>query len=64
MKALPFLHHTELLLSPLFPLVALFIASLFGFNMPAHFAPVRSTGATLRTWLAAGAADAVASPPG
>ncbi|KAI9814946.1 MAG: hypothetical protein M1832_005585 [Thelocarpon impressellum] len=61
-NALPFLHHTELLLSPLFPLAALFIASLFGFNLPKHVAPVLLTGADLRGWLA-GATGPPPVPP-
>ena len=46
--ALPFLHHTHLLLSPIAVLVILWFASLFGLNLPKHFAPVLWTGAGLR----------------
>ncbi|KAI9851955.1 MAG: hypothetical protein M1838_002244 [Thelocarpon superellum] len=51
-EPLPFLHHTELLLSPVFVLAVLYIASLFGFNLPKHVAPVLWTGAPLRGWMA------------
>ncbi|KAI9795545.1 MAG: hypothetical protein M1825_001273, partial [Sarcosagium campestre] len=44
-NALPFLHHTELLLSPVFVFGGLWIASLFGFNLPKHVAPVLLAGA-------------------
>ncbi|TKA75826.1 hypothetical protein B0A49_03548 [Cryomyces minteri] len=47
-NALPFLHHTELLLSPLVFLIAAWFTSLFGFNMPRHLAPVLWAGASLR----------------
>lgn len=39
-NALPFLHHTELLLAPIAVTTILWFASLFGFNMSKHFAPV------------------------
>ena len=45
MTALPFLHHTELLLSPIFVYVILWIASLFGFNLPKHITPLLLLGA-------------------
>ena len=35
-SALPFLHHTQLLLSPLPVIGVLWFASLFGFNIPHH----------------------------
>jgi hypothetical protein len=47
-KELPFLHHTELLLVPVAVMAILWFASLFGFNMSTHFAPVLWTGAKLR----------------
>jgi hypothetical protein len=43
-NALHFLHHTELLLSPMVFFVALWFISLFGFNMPEIFAPIMLTG--------------------
>ncbi|KAL6707420.1 hypothetical protein ACN47E_004199 [Coniothyrium glycines] len=47
-NALPFLHHTELLLVPIAVTTILWFASLFGFNMSKHFAPVLWAGARLR----------------
>ena len=47
-NALPFLHHTELLLAPIAVFLILWIISLVGFNMPKHFAPVLWAGAQLR----------------
>lgn len=47
-NALPFLHHTELLLSPMAIWITLFALSLIGFNASRHFAPVMWTGAGLR----------------
>ncbi|KAF3053411.1 hypothetical protein E8E11_003460 [Didymella keratinophila] len=47
-NALPFLHHTELLLVPVAVATILWFASLFGFNMAKHFAPVLWAGARLR----------------
>jgi hypothetical protein len=47
-NALPFLHHTELLLVPVAVTAILWFASLFGFNMSTHFAPVLWAGARLR----------------
>jgi hypothetical protein len=47
-NALPFLHHTELLLVPIAVTTILWFASLFGFNMSRHFAPVLWAGARLR----------------
>lgn len=47
-NALPFLHHTELLLVPIAVFTILWFASLFGFNMSKHFAPVLWAGARLR----------------
>lgn len=44
-NALPFLHHTELLLSPCFVYAILWFASLFGFNIAKHVGPVLITGA-------------------
>jgi hypothetical protein len=46
-NALPFLHHTELLLAPIAVTTILWFASLFGFNMSKHLAPVFWAGATL-----------------
>ena len=43
--ALPFLHHTELLLSPAFVYAILWLASLFGFNIPKHVGPLLVMGA-------------------
>ena len=43
--ALPFLHHTELLLSPTFVYAILWFASLFGFNIPKHIGPLLVIGA-------------------
>jgi len=47
-NALPFLHHTELLLAPIAILTILWFASLFGLNLPKHLAPVLWAGAKLR----------------
>jgi hypothetical protein len=47
-NALPFLHHTELLLAPIAVLTILWFTSLFGFNMSRHLAPVLWAGARLR----------------
>lgn len=44
-NALPFLHHTELLLSPTFLYAILWFASLFGFNIPKHIGPLLIIGA-------------------
>lgn len=44
-NALPFLHHTELLLSPTFVYAILWFASLFGFNIPKHIGPLLVIGA-------------------
>ncbi|KAI4126396.1 MAG: hypothetical protein LQ338_003766 [Usnochroma carphineum] len=44
-NALPFLHHTELLLSPTFVYGILWFASLFGFNIPKHIGPLLVLGA-------------------
>ncbi|MCJ1425770.1 hypothetical protein MMC29_003670 [Sticta canariensis] len=44
-NALPFLHHTELLLSPTFVYAVLWFTSLFGFNIPKHIAPLLIIGA-------------------
>ena len=46
--ALPFLHHTELLLSPIVLAAILWLISLFGFNLPKHLAPVLWAGVQLR----------------
>ncbi|KAF2429601.1 UNC-50 [Tothia fuscella] len=46
-NALPFLQHTELLLAPTAVLIILWFASLFGFSMPRHLAPVLWAGANL-----------------
>ena len=43
--ALPFLHHTELLLSPIFAYATLWLISLFGFNIPQHIIPLLVLGA-------------------
>ena len=43
--ALPFLHHTELLLSPTFLSGILWFVSLFGFNIPLHIGPLLLLGA-------------------
>ncbi|KAF2008201.1 UNC-50 [Amniculicola lignicola CBS 123094] len=47
-NALPFLHHTELLLAPIAVCTILWFASLFGMNLPKHLAPVLWAGAKLR----------------
>jgi hypothetical protein len=47
-NALPFLHHTELLLVPIAVTTILWFSSLFGFNISRHLAPVLWTGASLR----------------
>ncbi|KAF1352097.1 UNC-50 [Delphinella strobiligena] len=47
-NALPFLHHTHLLLSPIAVLTILWFISLFGLNLPKHFAPVLWAAADLR----------------
>ncbi|KAL8657197.1 MAG: hypothetical protein Q9226_002156 [Calogaya cf. arnoldii] len=43
-NALPFLQHTELLLSPIVLYAVLWAASLFGFNIPKHIAPWMTLG--------------------
>ena len=43
--ALPSLHHTELLLSPIVVFGIIYIISLFGFSMPRHFASLLLLGA-------------------
>jgi hypothetical protein len=47
-NALPFLHHTELLLAPIAVTTILWFTSLFGMNLSKHLAPVFLTGARLR----------------
>ncbi|KAI9710574.1 MAG: hypothetical protein M1820_002710 [Bogoriella megaspora] len=48
-NALPFLHHTELLLSPMFVFVVLWIVTLVAdYDLPKHMAPVLWAGARLR----------------
>ncbi|GAB7346163.1 hypothetical protein MBLNU457_4907t1 [Dothideomycetes sp. NU457] len=47
-NTLPFLHHTELLLSPILACVVFWIVSLFGFNLPKNFAPILWSSADLR----------------
>ncbi|CAD0106679.1 unnamed protein product [Aureobasidium uvarum] len=47
-NALPFLHHTQLLLTPVVAFGVFWIVSLFGLNLPKHFAPVLWAGADLR----------------
>ncbi|KAF2648093.1 UNC-50 family protein [Lophiostoma macrostomum CBS 122681] len=47
-NALPFLHHTELLLAPIAVCTILWFASLFGLNLPKHLAPILWAGAKLR----------------
>jgi len=47
-NALPFLHHTVLLLAPIAILTILWFTSLFGLNLPKHLAPVLWAGAKLR----------------
>ncbi|KAF2144564.1 uncharacterized protein K452DRAFT_245521 [Aplosporella prunicola CBS 121167] len=47
-NALPFLHHTELLLAPVAVFTILWFVSLFGANLPKHLAPVLWAGARLR----------------
>lgn len=47
-NALPFLHHTELLLAPIAVAVILWFVSLFGLNLSKHLAPIFLTGVTLR----------------
>ena len=42
--ALPFLHHTELLLSPLAAFGIFWFVSLFGFNIPRHFSGIMILG--------------------
>lgn len=44
-KALPFLNHTQFLLSPLLLFGVLWLASLFGFNIPQHLGPLFKLGA-------------------
>lgn len=44
LPALPFLQHTELLLSPIILYAILWAASLFGFNIPKHIAPWMTLG--------------------
>lgn len=40
MPALPFLHHTEILLAPIGVMVILWAVSLLGFNMSTHWARI------------------------
>lgn len=40
LTALPFLHHTEVMLFPIFILVVLWAVSLFGFNLALHIVPL------------------------
>ncbi|KAF1988310.1 UNC-50 [Aulographum hederae CBS 113979] len=47
-NALPFLQHTELILTPFAVLVVVWFISLFGTNLPKHLAPVLWAGAALR----------------
>ncbi|KAF2760875.1 UNC-50 [Pseudovirgaria hyperparasitica] len=47
-NALPFLHHTELLLGPVPVIATIWLISLFTTNLPKHFAPVLWAGAGLR----------------
>jgi hypothetical protein len=47
-NALPFLHHTQLLLTPVVAFAIFWVISLFGLNLPKHFAPVLWAGADLR----------------
>ncbi|KAF2641275.1 UNC-50 [Massarina eburnea CBS 473.64] len=47
-NALPFLHHTELLLAPIAVTTVLWFSSLFGLNLSKHMAPVFLAGAKLR----------------
>ncbi|KAF2707351.1 UNC-50 [Pleomassaria siparia CBS 279.74] len=47
-NALPFLHHTELLLVPIAITTILWFVSLFGLNLSRHLAPVLWAGAKLR----------------
>lgn len=47
-NALPFLHHTELLLLPIGVTTILWFASLFGLNLSKHLAPIFLAGAKLR----------------
>lgn len=44
LAALPFLHHTELLLSPLVVFGIFWFVSLFGFNIPNHFSGIMILG--------------------
>lgn len=44
LKALPFLHHTELLLSPLLAFGIFWFVSLFSFNIPKHFSGMMIVG--------------------
>jgi hypothetical protein len=43
--ALPFLHHTELLLTPIVVCGILWFISLFGFNIPQAVSPIFAIGA-------------------
>ncbi|KAL7268594.1 hypothetical protein RUND412_008778 [Rhizina undulata] len=45
-NALPFLHHTEIMLLPIFILVVLWAMSLFGFDIAKHIVPLLLTGRT------------------
>ncbi|KAF1977037.1 UNC-50 [Bimuria novae-zelandiae CBS 107.79] len=47
-NALPFLHHTELLLAPIAVTVILWFVSLFGLNLSKHLAPIFLSGVALR----------------
>lgn len=47
-NALPFLHHTELLLAPIAVTIILWFVSLFGLNLSKHLAPIFLSGVTLR----------------
>ncbi|KAK7193055.1 hypothetical protein DPSP01_007601 [Paraphaeosphaeria sporulosa] len=47
-NALPFLHHTELLLAPIAITIILWFVSLFGLNLSKHLAPIFLSGVALR----------------
>ncbi|KAF2444108.1 UNC-50 [Karstenula rhodostoma CBS 690.94] len=47
-NALPFLHHTELLLAPIAVTIILWFVSLFGLNLSKHLAPIFLSGVALR----------------
>ncbi|KAJ9647233.1 translation initiation factor IF-2 [Coniosporium tulheliwenetii] len=62
-NALPFLHHTELLLAPTAVFVILWFASLFGLNLPKYLAPITSSTHDICIFCASRLGLTPAAPP-